>query len=308
MLLTPSEIGSALAAGPNAEPPNAANTMVWDIRLPRALACLLVGGILGLVGSAYQALFRNPLADPFIVGTSSGAAVGGSIALWLGISQWLGGLGLLVCSFLTALGSLALVLALGTRRGFLDTQRLLLSGVVTGSLLSSLTALVLLVAGEDTNKIFRWLMGSTTPMYWRLLTPLAIALILGAAWLYLQTRKLNAFAMGEDTAKRLGVNTSTLKPAILICGAGMTAVAVGTVGIIGFLGLVAPHIARRVVGVDWRYSLIGSGLVGMALLCLADILAQWALPGREISVGIVAALIGAPALLVLLRRDEGVEA
>lgn len=279
------------------------NTMVWEVRLPRALACALVGGILGLVGSAFQALFRNPLADPYIVGTSSGAAVGGAIAIWLGFAGWAGGMGLLLSAFATGVMSLAIVMTLGVHRGVVDTQRLLLAGVVMGAFLASAVAWVLMAAGEDSNRVMRWLLGSATPMFWDRIPPLAVALGVGATLLIVQSRRLNAFALGEETARRLGVSTGRLKPAILVTGTAMTAIAVGTVGVIGFLGLLAPHIARRCVGVDWRISLPASGLMGMMLLCASDILAQWGVPGAEIPVGVITALLGAPFLLVLLRKQ-----
>lgn len=279
-------------------------SIIWDLRLPRVLACVLVGGILGTVGSAFQALFRNPLADPYSVGASSGAAVGGAIAIAFGIEHWAGGAAILVFTILAGMAALLFVLAMARRNGAFDTHRLLLAGVVVSAWLSSLVALVLLVAGEDSNQVLRWLLGSTTPMFWQRIPPLTVTLVIGLALLVREAKALNLLATGEESALRLGVNVRRLKPLILGVGTVMTAVAVGTVGIIGFLGLVAPHIARRIVGVDWRYSLLGSTLVGMSLLLFADIAAQWAVPGAEIPVGIVVAILGSPTLLGLLRRDH----
>lgn len=296
------EVLSTIFSGAGAES-DSLSTIVWSIRLPRAVACCGVGMVLGIVGSAFQALFRNPLAEPYVVGASSGAAVGGALAVSFGISEILGGTGIVICATATGFASLLLVIAMARVKGIIDPQRLLISGVVISSMLSALVACVLLAAGQDSNRVLSWLLGSMTPMYWSSLPILYIVLIIGGFMLYRQTRNLNVFAVGEETAIRLGVNAHRLKPIVLAVGTIMTAVAVGIVGIIGFLGMVAPHIARRIVGVDWRVSLPASGLIGAALLTLSDILAQWAVPGAELPVGIVTALLGAPTLLFLLRRE-----
>lgn len=280
-----------------------ANAVVWELRLPRALACVLVGAMLSVVGSSFQALFRNPLADPYVVGVSSGAAVGGSAAIVLGLEGLWGGLGIMGLAFLGGLGSLLLVFGLARRRGVVDVSTLLLAGVVVGSLLAALTTLVLYAAGEDTNKVLRWLLGSMTPMFYDRLVVMAVAAAVGSAVLILQARQLNAFAISESTAKHLGIDTRRLKWIVLVTGTVLAAICVGAVGIIGFLGLVAPHISRRLLGVDWRLSMPGALMIGPTLLLMADVAAQRALPNMELPVGVVTALLGAPFLLVLLRRD-----
>lgn len=277
------------------------NVIVWRIRLPESLTCVLVGAILGMVGSAFQALFRNPLADPYIVGVSSGAAVGGAVALVAGIGAAWAGLGMMACAFGGGLFALLAVFQLARRRGVVDVTALLLAGVVLGALLSAVLMLVLLASGRDTNQVLRWLMGSTSPAHWNRVALLAGALAVGGLALVRETRALNAFAVEETSAQRLGVDTEHLKRTVLLAGTAMTAVAVGSVGIIGFLGLVSPHIARRLTGVDWRWSMMASGLVGAALLAAADIVARRATPDG-IPVGIVTALLGAPFLIVLMRR------
>ncbi|MBI1757154.1 MAG: iron ABC transporter permease [Fimbriimonas ginsengisoli] len=301
--LSPADIFRELVRGPGG---TGDNLIVWQLRLPRAIACLLVGGILGAVGSSFQALFRNPLADPFVVGVSSGAGVGGALALVFGLDAAFGALGSLAmpaAGFLTGLASLALVFALASRHGAIEVGSLLLAGVVTGSLLAAILSLVLLLAGQDTNQVLRWLMGSMHPMFWDRVALLLGAFVIGSAALLAQSKQLNALAVGEDTARRLGVDSTRLRNAILLAGTAMVAVCVGAVGIVGFLGLVAPHIARRLVGVDWRWSLLGSLLTGSVLLLAADALAQRVLSGGEMPVGVVTALLGSPFLLVLLRRS-----
>lgn len=278
------------------------NNIVWQIRLPRGLGSALVGGILGAVGSAFQALFRNPLAEPYVVGVSSGAAAGGTAALVFGFAGALGGFGMLAASFAGGGLALVLVFAIAGRRGVINIQTLLLAGVVVGTLLSALMSFMLLVTGEDTNTVLRWLLGSTSELRWQDLGILLGSFAIGSGILVLQSKSLNAFAIGETTAQRLGINVERLKLVILGTGALMTAAAVGTCGIIGFLGLVAPHISRRILGVDWRWSLAGSALIGASLLLLSDVVAQRVLPGSEMPVGIITAVVGAPFLLFLMRK------
>ncbi|MBX3120397.1 MAG: iron ABC transporter permease [Fimbriimonadaceae bacterium] len=299
--LTPVEVVQEILRG-DTDSGEAHNVIVWRLRLPRALACALVGALLGIVGSAFQGLFRNPLADPYIVGVSSGAAVGGAAALLLGIAGLWGGLAMMALAFMGGVLTLLLVFGLARTRQAVDVQRLLLAGVVVGAMLSAILTLMLALAGQDTNQMLRWLLGSMTPMTWTKLAILSGALVLGVVPLLGQAKALNAFAMGEETAHRLGVPTKRLKTVVLGVGTAMTAVCVGAVGIIGFLGLVSPHVARRLVGVDWRWSMIASGLVGVFVLCFADVLAQWGVPGGELPVGVITALVGAPFLLALLKR------
>jgi iron complex transport system permease protein len=296
--VAPAEMARVLLAGPGAD--GRFDQIVWSLRLPRACACVLIGAILGGVGASFQALFRNPLADPFVLGVSSGAAVGGTLAFALGVGMAWFGLGGVACSFLGGTGSLLLVLALARRSGAISVPTLLLAGVVVGSMLSSVMTLVLLTSGEDTNRVLRWLLGSMTPMYWNRVAMLAFAL-LGLGALIAWSRALNVMAVDEGAAERLGVDPARLRFRVLAIGTAMTSVAVGTVGIIGFVGLVSPHIARRMAGADLRLSIPGAAFVGASLLPLADLLAQRLLPGSELPVGAVAAVLGAPALLLLLR-------
>jgi iron complex transport system permease protein len=260
--------------------------------------------MLGIVGASFQSLFRNPLAEPYTVGVSSGAAVGGVLSLVLGWSSWFGGLGTMALAVVGGLLSLMLVFGLAQRRGVIDVPSLLLGGVVIGSLLAALTTLILYLAGEDTNRVLGWLLGSMTPMLWERVLILSIVLLIGTAILLIQGRKLNAFAIDETVAQHLGINTSRLKWVVLLTGTAMASVCVGAVGIIGFLGLVSPHIARRLLGVDWRMSMPGALMIGPMLLLIADMLSQRVIAGIEIPVGAVTALIGAPFLLVLLRRES----
>ncbi len=292
--------------GPNGS--GTAHTIVWDIRLQRALGALLVGAILGGVGSAFQGLLRNPLAEPYIIGVSSGSAVGGALSIVLHWELVLGPLARVVPGFATGMLTLLLVLALARHHGQVNVKTLLLAGVVVGTLLSALLSMILLL-GQRESQVLGFLLGSLLNMQPIQNGLLLVVLVFGSIALVLQTRKLNAFSLGEETAQRLGLDTRKLLWTVLTIGAAMTAAVVGTVGIIGFLGLVAPHISRRVVGLDWRYSLPGSILLGSLLLLLSDLVAQRFFStithteGMDLPVGIVTALLGAPSLLVLLRKN-----
>jgi len=292
------------------------NTVVWAIRLPKALYCVLAGGMLGVVGSAFQAVFRNPLAEPYTVGVSSGAAVGGVIAQLLGLDFVFFGLGTPILGFVGGMLSLLLVFGLVRKRGVVDVTHLLLAGVVVGALLSAILSILILMSGSDTNRLMQWLLGSTSPAFW-VRVWLMLILLVGGTWVLRgQTRQLNALAIGEDTAARLGIDPNRLKWVVLSVGTAMAATTVGTVGAIAFLGLVAPHISRRILGVDWRWSLMGSLVVGAALMLAADVVAQRGLPwlghlltgkellATELPIGAVTALFGAPSLLILLRKGE----
>lgn len=277
--------------------------VIMDFRLPRATAAMLVGCCLGLAGSALQSLFKNPLADPYVAGVSSGAAVGGALAFVLGWGELFHYLGRVAASFVGGVFALFLVVALARRRGTIQAERLLISGVMIGALFSSLMSLVLFSAGEDTRMVLNWLMGSISPMFWDRVLILFITLVVGGTLLISQSKKLNVLAMGADVARRAGIRTDRLTMTVMIGATLLVSVTVGIVGIVGFLGLVAPHLARKFVGVDWRASLIASGLIGGALLSLADVMAQSLIPNTELQVGIVTAIIGAPFLLILLRKE-----
>lgn len=295
------DVVAQLAKGRNGD--DAANVIVWNVRLPRMLAAVLAGAILGAVGAAFQAFFRNPLAEPYVIGVSSGAGLGGTLAFVLGVSQALYSLGTVALAFLGGLLSLALVLPLARHRGSVQVHTLLLAGVVVGAMLSAMMTSVLLLSGQDTGRVLKWLLGSLSPVFTERLWAMAIVLVIGLFVLQTQARALNVFSVSEFTSERLGVDPHRLRKWVLLSGTAMVSVAVGTVGVIGFLGLMAPHIARRIVGIDLRVSLVASAMVGSVLLLVADLLAQNLHPAIELPVGAVTALLGAPMLLYLLKKS-----
>ena len=281
---------------------NYTNDVVWNLRLPRACYCLFVGGSLGVCGAALQTLFRNPLAEPYVVGASSGAAVGGALTLILGLSDTALIFVKPVAGFATGLLTLLLVVQLARRKGVIETPTLLLAGVVVSTMLSSILSLIVLGSGKDQGVLLRWLMGSTSTAFWGPVWMLAVSFIMGFFLLFRASRRLNALAVGEDTAASVGVDVHRLRNQILVIVTAMVAISVGPVGIIGFVGLVAPHIARSIVGVDLRKTLPLSAIGGALLLLLSDAIAQRGPQGTELPVGIVTSILGAPSLLILMRR------
>lgn len=286
------------------------NAIVWNLRLPRALEAALVGAILGVAGSALQTLFRNQLAEPYIVGSSSGAAIGAALIMTVSIDKlwperfpwfsitW----AMPLAGFITGIITLSLVMRLAKRRGTIETQTLLLAGVVMSTMLSSLLSFVILVSNRDQRIVLRWILGSFDEAFWSSIGLMAAVFLVAYVVLHRSTQKLNAMSLGEEGAHALGVNPVALRRLILICVTAMTSVTVGAVGIIGFVGLVAPHISRRLVGSDLRATLPLSAVLGSLLMIGADVIAQRGMQGAGFPVGIVTSIIGAPVLLVLLKR------
>lgn len=268
----------------------------------------MIGAMLGLVGSAFQALFRNPLAEPYTVGVSSGAAVGGTTALVAGLAGLWGGLGTFAFAFAGAMLTLMLVVMVARRGGIVDTRSLLLAGVAVGALLAALLSLMLLLAGQDTNAVLSWLLGNLGNLSWPKVGLLFLVATVGSGLLLRKARSINSLSLGTEAAQHLGVDAGVLSRQILVTGSVLVAAATGAAGIIAFLGLVAPHLARLVFGVDWRRSMAGSLLLGSVLLLSADLVAQRVFSlvtgtvGMDIPVGVVTALLGAPSLLILVRK------
>lgn len=278
------------------------DVIVWEVRLPRVLTAALVGMLLGCAGVALQGLLMNPLADPYTVGVSAGAAVGAAIAEVAGISALLFGLGGVATAFAGALLAMALVYSLARVGGRVSVQTFLLAGVVVGTMLWSLIPLLMTITGraEDLQRIYFYLIGSLQGADWtrfRLLLPFAVV---SAGVLLVSARELNLMTFGEETAAHLGVDAERFKRRVLLTGSLATAAAVSVGGIIGFVGLVVPHVARRLVGPDHRTLIPLSGLLGALLMIGGDTLVRVWL--NEMPVGVVTSVVGAPVFCLLLRR------
>jgi iron complex transport system permease protein len=281
------------------------NIVLWQIRLPRAIGAWLAGALLGLGGAIAQGLFRNPLAEPYLLGSASGAALGVTVSLMaadvsLSALAWTGELGITGAAFLGACAAIALTVTLS--RGVLQTASLLLAGIVVGFLLSAVTSLLLLSSPETWRAMQGFLLGTTGFLGWRSTATLAVALVACAVPTVLLSRGLDALTLGEETAQSLGISLRALRLALLAVLSLATATTVGQVGIVGFVGLVAPHLVRESLQVNHRQLLIAAPLCGGALLQAADLVSRWAIRPAELPVGIVTACLGGSYLVLLLWR------
>ncbi|MEU5051623.1 iron ABC transporter permease [Streptomyces sp. NPDC021096] len=303
----PADVWSAVVRGIGGQGPvpGTQDLIVWQLRVPRALLAAVVGAGLGLVGTAVQALVRNPLADPYLLGISSGASLGAVSAIVLGASTGGAlGLGLSSAAFAGALASFALVWTFARRGGGFRPLRLVLAGVGIGQFLSGFTHYLVLQAGDEqqTHGALFWLMGSLGGAQWATLALPTAAVVLATAALLARARGLNAMLMGDETAASLGVDVTRLRRELFVVTSLLTGVLVSVSGAIGFVGLMVPHACRMLVGGDHRRLLPVAGLFGALLLVVVDLLARTVLPDQELPVGVVTALIGAPTLLYLLDR------
>ena len=294
---------ASVVLGPAAVPLSelARSDIVWNLRAPRAVLAFLVGGSLGVAGAGLQALVRNPLADPFLLGLSGGAGLGAVIALALHLSgPWV----LPLAAFAGALAALGLVYRMGLVGGAaLDPRILLLGGVAVGAFAAAITtAIVSLADAAELRNAFLWLWGGLSAASWdsvlllALYAPIPLAVMLAAA------RPLDLLALGEEPARYLGADVEAVKRRVYLAASLLTAAAVAVSGVIGFVGLVVPHITRLVWGHRHRSLLPAAFIGGGALLAFADTLARTVVAPRELPVGVVTALIGVPVFVLLLRR------
>jgi iron complex transport system permease protein len=279
------------------------DAIVWDLRLPRVLLAALVGAGLSVVGVSTQALVRNPVADPYLLGISSGATVGAVASHVLGIGFW-GVTSHALAGFLGALAAFIVVYLLARSGGALAPTRLLLVGVVVGNALLGVTNYLVLQADDPgkTNSALFWILGSLSGARWGELGVPAVVLLVGMAALLARARGLNALLVGDETAASLGVPPGRLRRELFVTTSLLTGVMVALSGSIYFVGLVVPHAVRLLLGSDHRRVLPGSLLAGAAFLILVDLLARYLLRPQELPVGIVTAVIGAPVFLILMSR------
>lgn len=280
--------------------PASTETIVLELRLPRVLAAMAVGTGLAVAGVTFQGLLRNPLADPYVLGTASGAALGAAIGVLLPIQVALLGLGIVnLLAFAGAVIAVTLVYQLsgGGRGG--STTSVLLTGYAVGSLLAAGLSMAMFLAGSNLRQIFFYLLGSFATISWDQLVLGLPLIILGTALIAVRAKSLNALLLGDETAHNLGLNVGRERTILLGLATLVTAACVALAGLIGFVGLVVPHVVRLVVGPNARLVLPLSALYGASFLALADLTAR--IPG-ELPVGVITAIVGAPFFLGLLRR------
>ncbi|MFE3580780.1 FecCD family ABC transporter permease [Streptomyces vinaceus] len=299
-----SGLGRVLGArlGLGVEPPAPLlDSLVWDLRLPRVLMAALVGASLAVCGTVLQAVTRNALADPYLLGVSSGASAGAVTVLVLGVGA--GTLGVTGGALAGALLSFGLLLLLLRRTG-LDSVRIVLTGVVVGQLLTALTSLVLMASADadTTRAVTHWLLGSMAPARWNTVAVCAVVTPLGLLAAWLCSNALDGLAFGTDTAASLGIGVRRTRMLLLVVTAALTAVAVATVGAIGFVGLIVPHGVRFLAGSPHRVLLPYAALAGALFLVWTDALARVAFAPREVPVGVITALLGVPLFLLVLRK------
>lgn len=282
--------------------PASAQTIVLDLRMPRVLAAAIVGGGLSIAGATFQGLLRNPLADPYVLGTASGAALGAALGLLLPVQAALLGFGLVnVFAFAGALAAVTVVYR-ASRLGALNSlTSVLLTGYAVGSLLAAGLALTMYLAGNSLRQILFYLLGSFALASWPQVLVALPLIAVGAFVIIARARSLNALLLGEESAAHLGLDVRRDRLVLLGAASLITAAAVAIAGLIGFVGLVVPHLVRLVVGPNARRLLPLSVIWGASFLALADLVAR--LPG-ELPVGIVTAVVGAPFFLYLLRRQR----
>ncbi|MGH9441043.1 MAG: FecCD family ABC transporter permease [Thermoanaerobaculia bacterium] len=273
---------------------------ILSLRLPRVALAALTGGALAAAGAALQALLKNPLADPFLLGTSGGAAAGATLAVLLGIAP----LETPLPAFLGAAGSTFAVALLARRAGRIDLDRLLLSGVTANAFFSAWILLAFSVSsGPSARSMLFWMMGSLAQATPGEAATLLAYFAVGVLALMLLAPQLNLFLAGEDTAAALGVSTEKTKAAVFLAAALLAGAATSFVGIVGFVGLLAPHLSRFLWGNDQRVLIPTSALLGAALLVTADALSRFAFSPAEIPIGAVTALVGVPFFIAALRRS-----
>ena len=277
--------------------------IVWRVRLPRIALAAAVGSALATAGVLFQALLRNPLADPYILGVSGGAALGGILALSLGAGIGLGYAAVAPASFAGAILTLLALFAVAGARGRLSSTTLLLTGVVFNAFASAVIVFVASLAGlTDGARIFLWLIGNLSDARPEVTGWVAVFLFGGLASALPLARTLDLLALGEDDAALLGVEPERVKRWLLVSGSLMVGAAVAASGLVGFVGLIVPHLLRLVLGPDHRLLLPAAALGGAAFLVACDTLARTLLGGSELPVGAITALAGGPAFLWLLRR------
>lgn len=298
--LSPGDVARAVADGVlGRRRYDTADTLVLDMRLPRAVAAMSVGAALATAGCMLQAMLRNPLASPFVVGTAQASGFGAVLAITLGASR----VGVLGTAFVAAVLAMMLVLSLARTRRSLPTESVVLTGLAVSLLFGAMTGLLRYFARDEAvvGRITLWVLGGLWHVTWAPLAVLTPATVAAVALACVGWRRLDVLALGEADAARLGLDVRRTGTALLLLACALTSLAVCTGGVVAFVGLLVPHAARRLVGPAHRALLPASALLGAAFVLAADVVARTALPPEELPLGVVTSLVGVPAFLVLLR-------
>ncbi|WP_294395100.1 iron chelate uptake ABC transporter family permease subunit [uncultured Clostridium sp.] len=278
--------------------------IVWKVRLPRILQSSLVGGALAVVGCTFQAVFRNSLADPHILGISSGAALGATLAILCGITLNFFGIGIVsIFAFTGALLTVILVYHIGGLGGKIVVTNLLLTGTAISTMLSSIISLLMIYNREQLEKVYLWTLGSFSASNWSKVLFLAVVSLICVTVIFMFGRDLNIILTGDEAASSLGIDTSRIKNILIIISAVLVSASVSVSGTIGFVGLVIPHCMRLIVGSDHKILLPFSYFGGASFMIICDTIARTIAQPTEIPVGVITAFFGAPYFVYLLYRN-----
>ncbi len=280
--------------------------IVLNIRLPRVVLAGLVGASLAIAGAAFQGLLRNPLADPYTLGVSSGASVGAVLTIFLHISlPLIGAFTLPVLSILFSFLTIFFVLAFARKVDrAMKVETIILTGIIFSSFLGALISLMIALTGDELRQIVNWLLGSVSMRGWSYVKIILPFFLLGSILLMMNGKELNAMSFGEEQARYLGVDVQRRKLMVLTAGSILTGAAVAVSGTIGFVGLVIPHLTRRLWGPDHMHLLPLSALVGSGFLIIADLTARMVISPQELPIGVITALIGAPVFAAILVKTR----
>ncbi|MGL5150862.1 MAG: FecCD family ABC transporter permease [Clostridium sp.] len=277
--------------------------IIFKLRMPRIIMATLVGMGLAVVGGGYQAVFKNPMADPFILGISSGAALGATLAIFFDINSELFSFGATtIFAFLGALLTTILVYALGRVGRRVSTTNILLSGIAISLLMNAFQSTLMIMAEDKLEKVIFWTMGGLSTSSWKTIGIVAPIIIIGVIIICLYSRDLDIILTGEENARSLGIDTNKVVKIIVIVSSFIIAAATAFNGIIGFVGLIVPHIIRLIVGPEHKYFLLYSAVGGAIFLVFADTVARTIASPAELPIGAVTALIGSPYFIFLLNR------
>lgn len=279
------------------------DTVIWQLRMPRIVMSLLAGASLAICGAVFQSIFRNPICDPYILGISSGASLGAAVAIILGWNTFL--FGITIPALSTSILTLLLIMGIANLRRRRNTQTLLLTGIALNFFISAVITLLMVIHQEEMQEIFFWTMGSLSSVSWSEIAYTFPTLLIVAAILFYFAKDLNIMQLGNDSAKSLGVNIQQVTVISLLASSILIAVVVSFCGVIGFIGLIVPHICRLIFGSNNRHLFVYCLLFGALFLLIADTLARTIALPSELPVGSITALAGAPYFIYLLLRPDG---
>ena len=303
--ISPSKTIKALWHGLTNNISSTYDTIIWQIRLPRVLLAAFIGVNLALSGAAFQGIFRNPLADPYLLGVANGAGFGAALIISLGsTSIWLQHFGIPLAAFITALLTIALVMLLAKQKGQVPITSLILAGVVVGSSFSAATSFIMMLTRDQAGNILTWMLGSFSLASWsKVLTIVPITAFV-VLILITASYRLNILQLSELQAIQLGLRIEAFKLMLILAASLATAASVSMVGVVGFVGLMIPHAVRLTIGVNYRKIIPLAALWGALFMVLADLLARTLIAPSELPVGVITAVVGGPFFLYLLKKGS----